>query len=246
MKKYGLIGYPLSHSFSSKIFSAKFKDEGLDCTYENFPLESLKYFPSLISQEKLLCGLNVTLPYKREIIHYLDEIDDIASKTGAVNLIRIEREGDVKRLVGFNTDVYGFVESLKPLLTEDIKTALILGTGGSSLAVAKGLDILDIEYQHVSRGGLKEKLKYTDLSKEIISDHLLIINATPVGMYPETGKAPPIPYRFLSEAHLLFDLVYNPEQTLFMKNGISARCRVSNGLEMLLKQAHRSWEVWNF
>jgi shikimate dehydrogenase len=245
MKKFGLIGYPLAHSFSRSYFTAKFKDEGLDCAYENYPLESLGSIPGLIRSEPLLEGLNVTIPYKIEIIKYLDEIHDLAKKIGAVNVVKIDRQDSEPKLKGYNTDIYGFIESIKPLLRKDVKKAMILGTGGSSLAVAAGLEDLGIEYIQVSRNKNRGDITYNELGSQFIAEYPLVINATPVGTHPDDARSPNFPYKHLTHVNILFDLVYNPDQTLFMKKGISMGCRVSNGLEMLYKQALKSWEIWN-
>ena len=247
MKRYGLIGYPLSHSFSSDYFSEKFFREGLnDITYDLFPLNSIENILQLVNDIKELKGLNVTIPYKQKVIPFLTSIDDIAKNIGAVNTILIERKTDIL-LHGYNTDVFGFEESLKPLLKNHHSKALILGTGGAASSVAFVLKKSGIEYIFVSRrkSCLPSIITYSDLNKEIISTHNIIINATPLGMFPEVENAPDIPYNFLTKEHILYDLIYNPSETFFIKKGKEKGASVTNGLQMLYLQAEKSWEIWN-
>lgn len=245
MRRYGLIGYPLQHSFSEGYFTTKFRKEKLDAVYNTFPLKTIGELPVLLDQHPDLAGLNVTHPYKTAVMAYLDAMDEQAEDVGAVNVIRISREGNSGILKGFNTDVDGFVLSLKPLLDARINNALVLGTGGASRAVQKGLDMLAIEYALVSRQKGKADLSYGDLTGDIIRNCRLIINATPLGMFPETGKAPDIPYEALEPGCILFDLVYNPEKSLFLNKGQERGCLVKNGMEMLHIQAEKAWEIWN-
>ena len=231
MQKYGLIGYPLKHSFSIGYFNEKFKAENIDAEYVN---------PNL-------CGLNVTIPYKEQVIPYLDELDKDTAKIGAVNVIKIIRlsKGKVK-LVGYNSDIIGFTQSIEPLLQPQHKKALILGTGGASKAVYRGLENLGIKSSFVSRAKKEDKyLTYEELTPEIMQEYTVIVNCTPVGMYPKVDFCPNIPYELLTPNHLLYDLLYNPNETLFMKKGQAQGAVTKNGLEMLLLQAFAAWEIWN-
>ena len=247
MNLYGLIGYPLSHSFSKKYFINKFKKENItDVKFKLFEIDNLNNFRNIIAENPDLSGLSVTIPHKQLIMNYLDDIDDTARKIGAVNCIRITRDGKEPILTGFNTDVFGFEKSLAPLLKPYHSKALILGTGGASKAVAFVLDKLGMEYVFISRNphGCNH-IRYQMLNKDILVNHLLIINTSPVGMYPDIKSYPDIPYKHISEKHLLFDLIYNPEETLFLKKGKERGAAVKNGLEMLYLQAEKSWEIWN-
>jgi len=239
--RYGLIGYPLTHSFSPAYFTAKFQKEGIDAVYETFALPSITDFPSLINAYPDLRGLNVTIPYKQTIIPYLDRLSDTAKEIGAVNCIAI-KDG---RLTGYNTDATGFEKSLVPLLTPAHKRALVLGTGGSSLAVKYVLNELGIPFLSVSRQQKEDTVLYKALNESIIKDHLLVINTTPLGMFPDTAAFPDIPYRALTEAHLLYELVYNPGETKFLSLGKEHGATIKNGLEMLQLQADASWEIWS-
>ncbi|MBC7747157.1 MAG: shikimate dehydrogenase [Methylotenera sp.] len=243
MKRFGLIGFPLTHSFSKKYFSAKFEKENIsDCAYENYEILEIEQFTSIIKNNPDLKGLNVTIPYKQQVLPYLDSLDVSAEFVGAVNVIKI---GSDKKLKGYNSDYYGFLESLKRMLPEKFSLkALILGTGGAAKAVEGALKTLKIEYQYVSRqkDGI---LSYAQLTKEVIEDHKLIINTSPLGMSPKTDTFPDIDYSFIGQGHFLFDLVYNPEVTLFMQKGIDQGASVKNGLEMLHLQAEEAWKIWN-
>jgi len=246
MNIYGLIGYPLSHSFSATFFSELFFREGIkDTRYDLFPIENINALIPLINSTKELKGLSVTIPYKTAVIPLLNYIDPIAMEVGAVNNIKIFRENNIA-LHGFNTDVFGFEESIKPLLKKNHTKALILGTGGSSKAVAFVLRKLGIEYSFVSRvkKDVNQCLTYHELNDEIISQHQLIINTTPAGMFPNINEMPDIPYELLTKDHLLFDLIYNPAETIFLKKGIEKGCIVSNGAKMLWLQAVKSWQIW--
>jgi len=240
MRTFGLIGYPLTHSFSPGYFKEKFEKEGiLNSEYCLFPLENIDEIVSLV-EEKQPAGLNVTIPYKEKIISYLDELSPEAKKVGAINTIKF-RDG---RSEGHNTDIYGFEVSLKGLYGDNKPDdALILGTGGAAKAVQYVLEELDIMYHNVSRR--HSYVGYEDLDQGIMKSHHLIINTTPLGMRPNFDNCPKIPYEYLTEDHLLFDLIYNPEKTLFMKKGEAQGARVKNGLEMLHLQAEKSWEIWN-
>jgi shikimate dehydrogenase len=247
MKTYGLIGYPLGHSFSQKYFTEKFKREGLSqCQYVNYPIECVELIKDIIDKDHTLAGLNVTIPYKRQVFSYLDELDEISQKIGAVNTIKIERTTGKIRLKGYNTDAYGFYHSLQPRLKKKHDSALILGTGGSSKAVAYVLEELGIHFIYVSRNPKeKNQLSYMDLCGPVLYNFQIIINTSPVGMYPNDQNYPDIPYDFITKDHILFDLIYNPEETLFLKNGKEKGAQIINGLEMLHLQADRSWEIWN-
>lgn len=246
MRVFGLIGYPLSHSFSKKYFSEKFRREQIgDAQYELFELGQITSFPELIAGQPGLSGLNVTIPHKQAVMPYLDELDASARKVGAVNVIRIE-EG---RLTGYNSDYFGFYQSLLNWLPGDRSriTALVLGTGGASKAVCAALSDLEIPYNLVSRQAGANSLSYEQLqaSPDILQTPRLIINTTPLGMSPKTDAAPPIVYDKLTPEHFLYDLVYNPEETRFMQLGKEQGARVKNGLEMLQLQAEQAWEIWN-
>lgn len=245
MRTFGLIGYPLSHSFSQKYFTEKFARENItDCKFKNFLLENINEFPALLKQNKNICGLNVTIPHKQSIIKFLDTIDEQAKTIGAVNCIKIVKTKSKKPLLhGFNTDIYGFEQSLKPLLKPYHNKALILGTGGAAKSVAYILDKSKIKFKFVSRTA--GDISYSTITRSIIEEFLLIINATPVGMYPKVNEYPNIPYEFLTPKHLLYDLIYNPEETLFLKKGKEKGAQIKNGLEMLKLQAEKSWEIWN-
>ena len=239
--QYGLIGYPLTHSFSPGFFSEKFRQEGIDAEYNLFPIASISEFPALLNNNRNLSGLNVTLPYKETIIPFLDELDSVASSVGAVNCIAIR--GDVT--TGYNTDVIGFEQSLLPLLKKEQDKALVLGTGGAAKAVRYVLDKLGIASQNVSRKKEAGVMTYDELTNEIIHEHKLIVNATPVGMFPNTELAPALPYAGIGSGHLLYDLIYNPALTLFLLRGQARGAVVKNGLEMLQLQAIAAWGIWN-
>jgi shikimate dehydrogenase len=246
MKKFGLIGFPLEHSFSKAYFSEKFKKEDiLDCQYDNFPLKSIELLRNIIENNDL-AGLNVTIPYKQSVIKFLDEIDDEAKEIGAVNTLKIIQKSNKTIVKGYNTDVYGFEKPLLQVLKKHHKKALILGTGGASKAVAYVLNKHNIEYQYVSRNPKKtDILSYSDLSDEILAQYQIIVNTSPIGMYPNIGEKPDIPYEGIGEQHILYDLVYNPVETLFLKEGKQKKSTIINGLPMLYEQANKSWEIWN-
>lgn len=244
MRKFGLIGKTLVHSFSKKYFTEKFEREAVDANYELYSMANVDSLRQFV-QEHSLCGLNVTIPYKQDVIPLLDEIDSEAQMVGAVNVIKIKREGERLCLKGFNTDVVGFRNSLKPLLKPWHTSALVLGTGGASKAVLYVLENLGIAARCVSRQKREGMLTYETLDADVMRRNTLIVNTTPLGTFPNVETCPDIPYRLLTEKHLLFDLVYNPEQTLFMKKGLQNGAAVKNGYEMLVGQAEASWRIWN-
>ncbi len=246
MKTYGLIGYPLEHSFSQHYFTKKFKRENIEARYLNFAISDIKEFPELLAHHPYLAGLNVTIPYKQQVIDFLDAVDSIANEIGAVNVIKIIREGEKVSLKGYNSDVVGFVRSLAPLIKPEHKKALILGTGGASKAVAHGLRQMGLLYRFVSRTPFNpSQVSYESLTPEIVSHYKLIINTTPLGMFPRNQTCPDIPYESITPQHLAYDLVYNPPSTLFMQKCASKGAVVKNGLEMLHLQAEAAWEIWN-
>jgi len=241
MRRFGLIGKSLKHSFSKNYFTKKFAAEGLsDCSYELHELDHIGLFPDLLARTAPE-GLNVTIPFKTEILSFLDHKDEAVERIGACNCIRI-REG---KCYGYNTDAPAFLASLQPYLKPWHHCALVLGTGGASKAVCFALEQLQIDYQMVSRRKKTNELGYEDVSPEMIRDHQVIINTTPLGMYPDVDQDPPIPYEGITKEHLLFDLVYNPEKTRFMEKGEQKGATVVNGYEMLVLQAEESWRIWN-
>lgn len=243
MSKFGLLGRHISYSFSKAHFTKKFENEGLPHIYENFDIESISEFPNILKNNPDLKGLNVTIPYKEQIIPYLNFIDNEAKEIGAVNTITISPSGKLK---GYNTDCYGFENSIKPLLKPHHKNALILGTGGASKAIVYALKALKIEYAHVSRKHLDfVKFTYSELTSDIINSYQIIINCSPVGTYPNINECPDIPFDGISKKHLLYDLIYNPLQTKFLSIGASKGAITCNGLKMLELQAEKSWDIWN-
>jgi len=247
MTTYGLIGYPLGHSFSRKFFTEKFEQEDIDAQYLNFEIPSIEEFPNIIASHPELLGLNVTIPYKQQVMQYLDEISPEAKAIGAVNVVRCQRStvNCQPKLTGYNSDVIGFVESIKPLLKPHHEKALILGTGGASKAIHYGLEEkLGMETLFVSRTTRENKITYNDITKDLLQDYTVIVNCSPVGMFPKVDECPALPYEAMNENHLLYDLVYNPLETLFMKKGAAQGATVKNGLEMLHLQAIASWEFW--
>ena len=276
MTTYGLIGYPLGHSFSRKFFTEKFEKEGIDAQYLNFEIPSIEEFPEIIKNNPELRGLNVTIPYKQQVMQYLDEISEEAKAIGAVNVVRIERpspqpspimgretmrnagnkpdglpiKGDMSEglrgsLIGYNSDVIGFVESIRPLLKPHHKKALILGTGGASKAIRYGLEKkLGMKTLFVSRSAREGMITYEEVTAEVLKEYEVIVNCSPVGMYPHVDECPALPYEAMNENNLLYDLVYNPLETLFMKKGAEQGATVKNGLEMLHLQAIASWKFW--
>ena len=243
MKRYGLIGYPLGHSFSARYFADKFAREGIaDCRYDLYELKTIEELPALLEAQPELRGFNVTIPYKQQIIPYLDDLSPETRMIGAVNCVRCEG----RRLTGYNTDVTGLRASLETFLGgERPERAMVLGTGGASQAVQYVLAQRDIPFAIVSRDAAKGNYTYDDLDSEAISTHHLVINTTPVGMYPKVDQAPEIPYELLTPSHRLFDLIYNPEQTLFARRGAERGARTMTGLRMLYAQAEAAWRIWN-
>jgi len=246
-KLFGIIGYPLEHSFSKAFFEQKFAAEGIEnVSFENFSIEKIDLLPAWLNKEKDLCGFNVTIPYKEKIIPFLDKLSPIAKEVGAVNVVKIDRTKNEKLfLTGYNTDVYGFEKSLLERKQSNHNSALILGTGGAAKAVGYVLRKLKIDYRFVSRTSPKNTLTYKQLDRQTIADNLLIINATPLGMFPHTTTCPPIDYTAIGKEHLLFDLVYNPAETLFLKNGKEQGASTQNGYEMLVYQAEEAWNIFN-
>ena len=245
MDIYGLVGHPLSHSFSRQFFSDKFESEGIDATYRNFDISNIDEIIEVIAGTPDLKGFNVTIPYKQKIIPFLDEISREAREIGAVNVVKVTRSGSHIRLHGFNSDVIGFRESITPLLCPHHKKALILGTGGASKAIEYALKNLGLECISVSRYNRPGTVTYKDIGSDDIKEYEVIVNCTPVGMYPKSNECPQLPYDSMSSDNLLYDLVYNPEHTLFMEKGRQYGAIVKNGLEMLILQAMASWEIWN-
>ncbi|MBK7627575.1 MAG: shikimate dehydrogenase [Bacteroidales bacterium] len=246
MRKFGLIGYPLGHSFSRKYFTDKFHNEHItDCLYENFPLTDISLIKELLMNEPDLAGFNVTIPYKTEIIKYLTNISPEANEIGAVNVVKISRSGEKTELSGFNSDITGIRVSLSSYLNKDLKNALVFGTGGSSKAVCFVLRKMGIKVITVSRTRSTDSVSYSDIDSALIRKSGLIVNTTPLGMYPNVETFPEIDYRLLGKDHILFDLVYNPEITAFLRKGSERGCSVISGLKMLQSQAEKSWEIWN-
>jgi shikimate dehydrogenase len=246
MKKYGLIGYPLGHSFSKVFFNQKFTSEGIDAEYVNFEIENVNDLKYVLRENPSLCGLNVTLPHKMNVIPLLDSITDNARNIGAVNVIKFKRGMFGKlHLEGHNSDILGFIKSIEPLLNETHRKALILGTGGASKAIYHGLKQLGIDSVFVSRTQAEFCITYDEITQNTMENYTVIVNTTPVGMYPKSDICPNIPYRYITPGHILYDLLYNPDETLFMKKGKDRGAVVKNGLEMLLLQAFASWEIWN-
>ena len=243
MRKFGLIGYPLSHSFSKNYFSEKFAKEQIEgCIYELYPLENIEGLPDLlVNLGPELVGLNVTIPHKQAVIPYLDYLDEAAAEIGAVNTIHFSTLGTK----GYNTDALGFDASLEQQLEEPVMRALVLGTGGASRAVQYVLKKRGIEYQLVSRQKGLNTMSYEEINDELLQSSTLIINTTPVGMYPDLNVCPPLNYESLGPEHTLYDLIYNPAQTLFLARGEARACRTINGLDMLYRQAEASWTIWN-
>ena len=247
MNTYGLIGYPLGHSFSRKFFTEKFAKEGIDAQYLNFEIPSIEEFPEIIKNNPTLRGLNVTIPYKQQVMQYLDDISEEAKAIGAVNVVKCQLStvNCQLHLTGYNSDVIGFVESIKPLLKPHHKKALILGTGGASKAIRYGLEKkLGMKTLFVSRSARKGMITYEEVTAEVLKEYEVIVNCSPVGMYPHVDECPALPYEAMNESNLLYDLVYNPLETLFMKKGAAQGATVKNGLEMLHLQAIASWEFW--
>ena len=246
MDKYGLIGYPLGHSFSISYFNQKFADEGINAKYENFEIQSIDQLQEILDMNPELRGLNVTIPYKEKVMEYLDSITPEAQSIGAVNVIRVMHEGKKIKLKGYNSDVIGFTKSIEPMLEKKWhKKALILGTGGASKAINYGLKSLGLETVFVSRYQRPGTIQYEQITPEVVREYNVIVNCTPLGMYPHTDECPLLPYEAMDYHTVLYDLIYNPDETLFMKRGREHGADVKNGLEMLLLQAFVSWEFWH-
>ncbi len=245
MDKYGLIGYPLGHSLSRDYFNTKFQSEGIDAEYTNYEIPNIKSLKAILLTTPELRGLNVTIPYKQDIIPLLTEITPTAKAIGAVNVVKVTRKGKKILLKGYNSDVVGFTESIRPLLKHWHKRALILGTGGSSKAVAYGLRELNVEPTFVSRRKRSGVITYEDVTPELMGEYKVVVNCTPMGMHPNISDCPTIPYEALDNHSLLYDLVYNPEETTFLTRGKRHGAVTKNGLEMLLLQAFATWEFWN-
>lgn len=248
MKTYGLIGYRLGYSFSKGFFTEKFEKENLnEHEYVNFELDSIDEFPGIFKANDHIAGLNCTIPYKQQIMPFLDEIDAEAAEVGAINTVKIIRSGEGLKLKGFNTDIYGFENSLKPMLNEKHKKALILGTGGASKAIKHILTKLGLSFisASIEEQLFENEIRYEQIDEALLQECLVVINATPLGTFPKVDNCPAIPYEFITSNHVLFDLVYNPEETLFMKKGKAQGAAVKNGLEMLHLQAMKAWEIWN-
>lgn len=244
MDKYGLIGYPLGHSFSISFHNQRFADEGINAKYLNFEISSIDDLPAVLGSNPELKGLNVTIPYKEKVIPFLDYVSPEARAIGAVNVIRVVHEGKKISLRGYNSDVIGFTQSIEPMLEPYHKKALILGTGGASKAIAFGLKSLGLDSVFVSRYERPNTIQYERITPEVVKEYNVIVNCTPLGMFPKTEECPLLPYEALDERNILYDLIYNPDETLFMRRGAEHGAAVKNGLEMLLLQAFASWDFW--
>ena len=245
MDKYGLIGKHLGHSFSIGYFNEKFQSEGIDATYENFEISTVDGIREIIDTNPELKGLNVTIPYKEEVINYLDFVSPNARESGAVNVIKVVHKGKKTILKGYNSDIIGFTRSIEPILKPYHKKALILGTGGAAKAVMTGLKSLGVETLMVSRSTRPNTIRYEQLTPNLVQEYNVIVNCTPLGMYPKVNEFPQLPYEGMNEKNLLYDLIYNPDETMFMRKGKAQGAVTKNGLEMLLLQAFASWEFWN-
>ena len=246
MEKYGLIGYPLGHSFSISYFNQKFQDEGIDAVYENFEIPTIDALPEVLDSNPNLRGLNVTIPYKEKVLPFLDSVSPEARAIGAVNVIRVTHEGNNIKLKGYNSDVIGFTKSIESMLDKKWhKKALILGTGGASKAIDYGLRNLGLETVFVSRYERPGTIQYSTITPEVIQEYNVVVNCTPIGMYPKTEECPLLPYEAMDQHTILYDLIYNPDETKFMKLGKKYGAQTKNGLEMLLLQAFASWEFWH-
>ena len=247
MKKFGIIGYPLAQSASPAFFNNKFKNEDIDAQYIPFEIENIEELPRILAENPELCGFNVTIPYKQKVMDYLEVLSEGAKEIDAVNVVKVTHDSEGKaHLQGFNSDVIGFTRSIEKLVKGKHKKALILGTGGASKAIAYSLKQLGIEYLFVSRNAGEKKIAYNDITKEIMESHTLIVNCTPLGMVGHgIDQCPDIPYEMLGEAHLLYDIVYNPENTLFLQKGAARGATTKSGYEMWYLQALASWDIWN-
>jgi len=241
-KTYGLVGKSISYSFSEKYFTEKFKKNKIqNCTYKNFDLNNIKDLVSILKENDLK-GLNITIPYKEQVLSYLDEIEDNAKLIGAINTIKINKD---KTLTGYNTDFIGFINTLRPHINSNCKKALILGTGGASKAIEYGLKKLNIESKKISRNKKKGDLTYLEIDSDLIKEYQIIINTTPLGTYPDIENYPDIPYKYLTKKHICYDLTYNPDETTFLRKSKKKGAITINGLRMLEIQAEESWKIWN-
>lgn len=246
MKKLGLIGYPLGHSFSKKFYLEKFERENItDFHYDLYPVEDISSFPQLFERDLAFYGFNVTIPHKRNVMRFLNEFSPEAAEINAVNCVQIRWQGGKPYLKGFNTDAFGFEQSLRPLLQRQHTSALIFGNGGAAQAVLFVLNKLGIPFKTVSRNKSNGDLTYTELTENMIASHKLLINCSPVGTFPHIEDAPDIPYEGIGSEHLLYDLIYNPKETAFLQKGKKQGATIKNGLEMLILQAEKNWEIWN-
>lgn len=245
MDKYGLIGYPLGHSFSVNFFNEKFQNEGIDAEYINFEIPHIEDLPAVLATNPELKGLNVTIPYKEKVIGYLNELSPEARAIGAVNVIKVTHRGDNTVLKGYNSDVIGFTRSIETMLEASHKKALILGTGGASKAVEFGLKSLGLETLFVSRTKKPGCITYEEVTPEIVREYNVIVNCTPLGMFPKVDTCPQLPYEAMDNRTILYDLIYNPDKTMFMRKGAKYGARTRNGIEMLLLQAFASWDFWH-
>jgi shikimate dehydrogenase len=246
MDTYGIIGYPLKHSFSRKFFTEKFEKEKIDAEYLNFEIADISQITDIIQTYPTLKGLNVTIPYKEKVIPFLDGLDSATGEIGAVNVIKVSHDNGKTKLMGYNSDIIGFRDSIEPLIDPSIhRKALILGTGGASKAVRGGLKNLGVEWTYVSRTPKEGQLSYKDIDRKIMDEYTVIVNASPLGTYPDVDNAPDIPYNLLTDSHLLYDLVYNPAETKFLRLGKENGARTKNGAEMWELQARAAWKIWN-
>ena len=245
MKKFGIIGHPLGHSFSPSYFNEKFQNEGIDAVYEKYDLPVITDLQAIIDYTQDLCGFNVTIPYKEKVMSYLDIVSPEARSIGAVNVVKVINKDGKKYLEGYNSDLIGFMRSIQPLIEPHHKKALVLGTGGASKAIIYGLHRLGIETLLVSRYQKDNTIQYEQIDKTVLEEYTVIVNCTPCGMAPHFDECPPLPYENITPKHLMFDLIYNPDETLFLKTGREQGAITKNGLEMLLLQAEGAWEIWN-
>lgn len=245
MKKFGIIGHPLEHSFSPSYFNEKFQNEGIDAVYEKYDLPVITDLQAIIDYTQDLCGFNVTIPYKEKVMSYLDIVSPEARSIGAVNVVKVINKDGKKYLEGYNSDLIGFMRSIQPLIEPHHKKALVLGTGGASKAIIYGLHRLGLETLLVSRYQKDNTIQYEQIDKTVLEEYTVIVNCTPCGMAPHFDECPPLPYENFTPKHLMFDLIYNPDETLFLKKGREQGAITKNGLEMLLLQAEGAWEIWN-
>ncbi len=242
MRRFGLLGFPLTHSFSQTYFTQKFEKLGLtDCVYENFSIAQIQDFTQILASRNDLCGFNITIPYKKKVLSFLNEVSEVVKQIGACNCVHIKNG----QLIGHNTDAIAFEQSLSPFLQSHHKSALVLGTGGASAAIVFVLKKMGIDFQFISRTNSENAINYESVNEEILSSHHLIINTTPVGMFPNTEDFPNLPYQFITKQHHLYDLIYNPLETKFLEKGRLQGATIQNGQEMLVLQAEESWRIWN-